>query len=207
MSWQQNALVPCLAHTSHSAGVTSTITWHWLCKNYRLFNKKISQEVKITEEGRKHILNKKMMRLIVFYLRKGSVQSTSQGLLSDISEEGRKPPLPCLPSYAHMEYLRTNYTAERNNKHNHIKSTLIISPYCNLEAIATWGKQQNLRRLFRSLGQKALGLEDSPRQLRSLPLPLCIAMRCAPLPRTFLRGQGGSNLVQRLQGQGEKGSG
>lgn len=94
-----------------------------------------------------------------------------------------------------MVYLRTNYIAERNNKHNPIKSTLIISPYCNLDAITTWGKQQNRRRLFRSLGQKALGMEGSPRQLRSLPSPLCIAMRCAPLLRTFLRGQGGSNLA------------
>lgn len=38
-----------------------------------------------------------MMRLIVFYLQKGSVQSTAQGLLSDISEEGRKPPLHASP--------------------------------------------------------------------------------------------------------------
>lgn len=91
------------------------------------------------EECKGQILNKKMLRITVFLTQK--VQSTLQGLTSDISEEVRKPPLPCLPSHAHTEYLRSNYTAERNNKHHHIKSTLIISPSCNLEAIAPWGRQ------------------------------------------------------------------
>lgn len=144
-----------------------------------------------------------MLRITVFLTRKCSVQSASQGLLSDFSEEGRKPPPPCLPSHAHTEYLRSNYIAERNNKHNHIKSTLIMSPSCNLEAIATQGRCKTAgikpQAFIPENRPEGLGFGRLSVQIASLESPLRITTRCAPLPKAFLRGGGGGNLAWPLE--------